>query len=112
MSETETIETERTATPRASRRRVQQLNNEIGRLWASLIACGIIGWSCYNLVVNWPVLSKLEMMTETTSSEGEVVRAYNPLFGATWGMVFLLAIVPFLFGLWLLYRSMKAQGVK
>ena len=84
---------EPTASPKLRRRRVQQLSSEIGRLAASIVGCGVIGWSCYNLVANIRFLRVAN--TEAFS------------FSLAVGVVALFCVVPFAFGIWLVAKSMK-----
>ena len=84
---------EPSASPKLRRRRVQQLSSEIGRLAGSVVGCGLIGWSCYNLVANIRFL--------------RVTDADSLSFGLAVGVVALFCVVPFAFGIWLVTKSMK-----
>ena len=84
---------EPTASPKLRRRRVQQLSSEIGRLAGSVVGCGLIGWSCYNLVQNVRLLGAVDADSLT--------------FGSAVGVVALFCVVPFAIGIWLVAKSMK-----
>ena len=84
---------EPSALPKLQRRRVQQLSNEVGRIAGSLVGCGLIGWSCYNLVANFRFLNVAE--TDGLS------------FGLAIGVVVLFSLVPFGVGVGLVVKSIK-----
>lgn len=89
------VEAPRVATPKARRRRAQQLSDEIGRLAASLVGCIVIGWSCFNLVKNFNELGAAE------ADGGSLVPA---IF-----LILLFCVFPFAFGVYLLARKTKTK---
>ena len=85
---------EPSASPKLRRRRVQQLSSEIGRLAGSIVGCGLIGWSCYNLVAN------IRFLRVATNAD-------ELSFGLAVGVVALFCVVPFAVGIWLVTKSLK-----
>lgn len=79
--------------PKLRRRRVQQLNSELGRLAGSAVGCLMIGWACYNLVANFRFLRIAETDPQSMS--------------LAIGVVALFCVVPFVFGIWLVAKTLK-----
>jgi hypothetical protein len=90
------VEAPLATTPKAHRRRVQQLTDEIGRLVSNIVGCIVIGWSCFNLVKN---------VQEIRSAETEQASLFPSVV-----MIVLFCVVPFAFGVFLLTKKSGKQS--
>ena len=69
------------------------MNSELGRLAGSAVGCLMIGWACYNLVANFRFLRIAETDPQSMS--------------LAIGVVALFCVVPFVFGIWLVAKTLK-----
>lgn len=90
------VEAPEAATPRAHRRRVQQLMDEVGGLASNLVGCVVVGWSCFNLVKN------LQEIRAAGADQTSLIPAIV--------MIVLFCVVPFAFGVFLLLKKSGKQS--
>jgi hypothetical protein len=80
------------------RQSLKQFNAIIGLCVKVFVACAILMWSVFNLSLN--------ILTFRASEEPDQA------WLLTGGMVFLTCVIPFLLGLWLLFKSLGKPVAK
>lgn len=77
----------------------KRLNAVVGLITSVLVSCGLLMWSVFNLWLNILAFQANEKADQAWST--------------TVGMVLITCVVPFLIGLWMLFRTLgKNQNVR
>ena len=88
------------------RNAIKRIDSLVGYVASVGSACLILMWSVFNTWLN------VVQYRAATSQDAEAAATEGPAWGMTALMVFLTCVIPFLFGLLILFRALRASSKK